>query len=805
MRETLLHSDWEFNNVTKLPPYARTAVQYQAWLPATVPGHVHLDLHKNGVIGDPFERMNELGSRWIDESDWAYRTSFEWTADAALPNRVLRFEGLDTVCTVSLNGAVIGEFDNMFVPVEIDVSRLLKEGSNELEVTFLSAVRVGDERRSAYFAEEGLSADCKQFDERAFVRKAQYMSAWDWGPRLVSCGIWRPVSLLEFAARVKSFSVLQTKNEDGSVQVKTETEVEGVGEVTLTFGEIEVKSSSGALEEIDVTVSHPIWWWPNGMGEQHLYKASASIAGGNTIAKKIGLRTITLERQPDAIGESFTFLINGKKLWARGANWIPNDSFPSQVTDSDYREQVETCKALGMNMLRVWGGGLYEMDGFYDACDEAGILVWQDFTYACSYYADGEAACEVARIEAETQILRLRDRTSLALWCANNENLTMWQGKWGGAQSPPRYYGENIYDKVLPEALEKLDPQRSYIPTSPIGQESEPGDCNQGRYGDSHYWAVWHGLGDWVYYKDSDTRFSSEFGFASSCSMAQWKQAISKDDWAKDSPAVRWHDKTGKEWEKFYGYVTTHYPAPETLEDWTYSSQINQRDALRFGIEHWRRADYCQGTLIWQFNDCWPVQCWSVQDYLRLLKPAGYELKRLYADHLISLYPVDGKIGLTVVNDGGMDWETSILIEVVSVMDGSLMHSKTLPVHVPSGGRVQVETLETGFAVPALIRAKSEDGVVAWTLDREPKEIEFKEPEFTFEFSGDKLTVTVLGVAVDLVVIDPDNAFNLKPAMADLPGACAVTLVKESAAYGFETKPTRLSLDWLHGRKTVSI
>jgi beta-mannosidase len=712
---------------------------------------------------------------------------------------------LDTVCKVTLNGSVIGEFDNMFVPVEIDVSHALVEGENELEITFYSAVRIGDERRKVYFAEEGLSEDCKQFDERAFVRKAQYMSAWDWGPRLVSCGIWQPVSLIEFAARVKSFTVFQSPMADGSIKVNTQTEVEGTGEVTLSFGEVQVTSSADAIQEIETTVSHPILWWPNGMGEQHLYKASASVEGGSKIEKKIGLRTITLERKPDEIGESFTFLINGKKLWARGANWIPNDSFPSQVTTADYISQIQSCKSLGMNMLRVWGGGLYELDAFYDACDEAGLLVWQDFTYACSYYADGDAACEIAKAEAAVQIRRLRDRTSLALWCGNNENLTMWQGKWGGKQSPHRFYGENIYFKVLPDLIEELDPQRSYIPTSPIGQEKADGDCNQGKYGDSHYWAVWHGLGDWIYYKDSDTRFSSEFGFASSCSMAQWEKSISKADWAKDSPAVRWHDKTGKEWEKFYGYVTTHYPAPESLEDWTYYSQLNQRDALRYGIEHWRRTDYCQGTLIWQFNDCWPVQCWSVQDYLRLLKPAGYELKRLYADRLISLLRTDGKMEITLVNDGALNWAAELKVEVFSVTDGASLSTKQLSAEISSGARVKIDELETEAFGSALVRVTTKDGNSAVSLTREPKDTEFGTPEFQFEVAGEELKVTVKGVAVDLVVIDPEDPFNLLPAGTDLPGACAVTLINESTSYPFDTKPRKVTAEWLHGRQEFEV
>lgn len=805
MRQTYLHSGWVLENITEKPSYVRSAVQYQGPLPATVPGHVHLDLVANGVISDPFFRLAELGCRWVDESDWSYKTVFEWYEDEALPNRVLKFEGLDTVCQVLLNGQVIGEFDNMFVPVEIDVTPKLIDGTNQLEVRFFSPVRVGDERRSKYFAEEGLSMDCAQFDERAFVRKAQYMSAWDWGPRLASCGIWQPVSLVEFASRIKSFTVFQERLQDGSFHVRSETIVEGTGKLSLSFGDYRVESEVGSISEIDTIIRSPALWWPNGLGSQHLYSSRAELEGANSIEKRIGLRTVSLERKPDEVGETFTFFVNGEKLWARGANWIPNDSFPSQVSLRDYQNQVLTCKSLGMNMLRVWGGGLYELDGFYDACDEAGILVWQDFMYACSYYADGDEACKVARDEAKVQIRRLRDRTSLALWCANNENLTMWQGKWGGAESPPRYYGERIYDEVLPALIEELDPSRSYIPTSPIGQSPDKADCNQGKYGDSHYWAVWHGLGDWVYYKDSDTRFSSEFGFASSCSLALWHKAIAGEDWRMDSPVVRWHDKTGKDWDKFFGYVTTHYPEPESLEDWTYYSQLNQRDALRFGIEHWRRSEDCQGTLIWQFNDCWPVQSWAVQDYMRLLKPAGFELKRLYADRLVSLYREDSELSTYLINDGSTSWSANLLFEVFSTIDGVLLQHETLVAEVQPNSRFLLDRQNTSAYTNALIRVSDETGAATFALVAEPKDTEFAAPEFFVDISEEGLEIGVRGIAIDLVVTDPDDPYNLTPKGTALAGMASQTLINERAYFDYKVKPTQLAVQSLYGRHLIAL
>jgi beta-mannosidase len=805
MRQTYLHSNWVFKNASAAPPFKQDYVQPQPWLPASVPGHVHLDLVDAGIIVHPFEGLAELGCRWVDEADWAYKTTFEWHPDSLFPTRVLKFEGLDTVCEVLLNGVPIGAFDNMFVPVEIDVTAELKDGENEIEVRFESPIRVGRSRRDAYFAAEGLPVDCRQFEERAFVRKAQYMSSWDWGPRLASCGIWQPVSLIEFASRIKEFTVLQSFQEDGSVRVWTETVAEGSGMVTLTFGEIAVTSDASAIEEIDIVVPDPQLWWPNGMGEQNLYQATASL-GGDVVTRQVGLRSVLLERAQDEVGESFTFYVNGQPVWARGANWIPNDSFPSVVSGEDYRNQIAACQALGMNMLRVWGGGLYELEEFYDACDEAGILVWQDFPYACSYYPEDEKALKIARAEAEVNVKRLRGRACLALWCGNNENLTMWEGKWGGAQSPPKFYGEKIYNEVLPAVLAELDPARSYIPTSPIGQDdtTKP-DCNMGRFGDSHYWDVWHGRGDWVNYRDSDARFSSEFGFASSCSLALWEEVISPADWQHDSPAVRWHDKTGKPYEKFFGYVCEHYPEPSSLEEWTYYSQLNQRDALRFGIEHWRRSPSCQGTLIWQFNDCWPVQSWAVQDYMKLLKPAGFELERLYFDRLISLVKRDGAIEIHLVNDGPEVWNDTLTLQIFSPLDGSVIHTERLECALAPRGREMVRLLETARFEPVLVRVFGEDGVVAECLTAEPKETEFGTPKFEFDLSEDELVVTVEGIAVDLVLIDLELPDNLISIGNELMGAQAITLVNESWSFRFGTPPRLVSATWLHGNAVIDL
>lgn len=543
-----LHSGWEFCEAGT-----------DAWLPAVVPGHVHVDLLRNGRIADPFVGTNEKDCQWVDERDWSYRTTVNWSPTQGLPRLGLRFEGLDTVCTVLLNGKRVAEHHNMFLPLEIDVTELLLIGANELRVDFKSAARVGRERRAAYLAKHGLPDDVSCFDERAFVRKAQCMFGWDWGPRLVSCGIWKPVTLVD----------------------------------------------AGPTNS------------PDPIG--HLGSTSP-------IAK--------LVRERDAIGESFSFTRNGQPTFALGANWIPDHAFPSQATDEQISARVLQAKKMGCNMLRVWGGGIYESDAFYDACDELGIMVWQDFMFACSHYPDDPEWLEAIRIEAEYQVKRLRHHPCIALWCGGNECHQMWQDKWGDkSKQPDRFHGEAIYHEVLRKVVEEHDPQRAYVPNSPYGGER----CNDGDAGDQHCWDVWHGRGDWTHYRESRARFCSEFGFASSPTHLTWAIAGVDPDTPLESEEVRWHNKAGKPFETFQSLVELHYPRSENLREWIFISQLNQRDALRAAIEHFRFSGTCRGALIWQLNDCWPVESWSVIEFGGQPKIAYFELRRLFAPLLLRI------------------------------------------------------------------------------------------------------------------------------------------------------------------------
>lgn len=761
LQTTYLHSDWEFAQthlIGKNVGFSKTE-----WLPAQVPGHVHLDLMANGIIADPHVRMNEYGCQWVDETDWSYRTSFEWSPNPELPHRVLKFEGLDTVCEVFLNGDKVAEHDNMFVALEVDVTDLLKDGDNALEIRFQSASRVGRERQAAYFEEKGLAPDTERFEERSFVRKAQYMFGWDWGPRLVSCGIWRPVTLLEFAARITDVYVTQTHRENGVVEFVIKSEFEGEGQIVHRLDGIDTMVGDGTF-----VLHRPALWSPEAPiymelvsalmpagAEMSVFETSEeededeleetrflqTVAMGRDAAdvkvQNVGAVQIRLLREADEYGESFEFEVNGNKIWARGSNWIPDHSFPSIVDRARLRDRLEKALDMGHNMLRIWGGGLYETDEFYELCDELGILVWQDFPFACAYYPDSEAQQKEIAIEAAANIRRLRNHPSLALWCGNNENHEMHFNRWGDASKhPEHYYGCNLYDGTLPETLKALDPAHDYIASSPIGTPPDEKVVDQKRrgpnadhYGDQHNWDVWHGRGDWKHYTESKGRFSSEYGFASAASLACWDKVLDEQDWEPHSPAVRWHDKTGKGDDVFHGFVELHYPKSETMEDWVYYSQLNQRDALRHGVEHYRRSAFARGSLIWQLNDCWPTQSWAILDYDGTYKALAYELRRLYADVVVSIVRENESVKVHIANDGVVPVGGFVTLQAYSTLTGELLSEVEAEAEVDVDERgVFLEGTVAGLAVPETLLVASFEDASTWQLVGEPKSTRFSTP-----------------------------------------------------------------------------
>ncbi|HEY3412274.1 MAG TPA: glycoside hydrolase family 2 protein [Armatimonadota bacterium] len=757
-----LNTGWRFTEVRPPDSSPNTALP---WMPATVPGHVHDDLARAGVIPDPFSRMQERGVGWVDETDWVYENTF--TLETPPANAYLRFEGLDTIAEIELNGEPLANTDNMFVEHEFPVGGRLKAGENTLKVTFRSALRIGRERRAAYAktGEDRLEDHRAVWGPRSFVRKAQYMYGWDWGPELVSCGIWKGVSLVSVpVARITDWKYDTVFNEDGSATVAFEVSVErapGQEETPLTAAVsfpmhgiprvlADVPAGLGRLAvPVKCYVSDAKRWVPNGSGNPERYRTLLELSTSGVALDvrhtSIGLRTVELVREPDADGkgECFKFRVNGKDVFIKGANWIPAHSLPSRLDSYDgfqHLERVLTqARDGGINMVRVWGGGVYESVYFYRLCDSFGILVWQDFPYACAHYPDTGEYAEEARAEAMKAVRRLRNHPSLALWCGNNENQWL-AAHWPKSTPNARVLGSHLYDEVLPEVVKQEDASTPYCPSSPFGGD-EP---NSQDAGDRHDWDVWHGGGDYTKYLEDNSRFVSEFGFASSCGLKAWDSCLAPEDKHPYSDAVKWHNKTGKKYEEYIGYTAAHFPEPRTLEDLVYYTQLNQAEALKCGVEHWRRhKGRCWGTIFWQLEDCWPVQSWAVIDSAGEPKAAYYGMKRFYAPVLISLVRDGDVVRAHLTNDTNEPIRGKVTVRVESFI-GERLEKEDAIAYIPANGTAEVDAVNIVCAegrereVYVYARFRPEDGgpqIENYMFLAEPKELQMADPGLSVDVS----------------------------------------------------------------------
>ncbi len=621
------------------------------WLPAEIPGSVHIDLLKAGRIPDPFVGDGELAVQWVAERDWEYRVSFD-VAPALLENdRVfLVCDGLDTLADVGFNQHVLGHTDNMFRQYRWDVTPWVQVGHNEVHVRFASTVRYMLERQR----EEPLAGPTQAIPGGSYVRKAPSHFGWDWGPQLPPVGIWRPMRLEAYSvARLTDVHVRQRHAEQGvTLNVRVNLERWRSADLTVVLQVVSPKGMRRATSvvvegEEDVTVlsltiPDPELWWPNGYGDQPLYEATVLVRqDGRELDREtwhIGLRTLTLRQESDSFGTSFTFVVNGVPIFAKGANWIPADSFPTRITDVHLEHLIRSAAAANMTMLRVWGGGLYEDERFYALCDRYGILVWQDFMFSCSVYPADEAFFENVRQEAIQNIKRLRHHPSLALWCGNNEMEWGWVD-WGWAQRmDPRY--KEAYDRMfhhmLPQLCATYDPDRPYWPSSPSSGVpfQEP---NSVRVGDTHNWEVWHGHYPFEHYRNHPSRFVSEFGFQSLPPIETIRTYATPEDWNMTSYIMEHHQRNAEGNGRIVTYMTKYFRLPKDFPSLVYLSQVLQAKGVCSGVEYWRRNRACTGgTLYWQLNDCWPVVSWSSIDYFGRWKALHYVARRFYAPILLA-------------------------------------------------------------------------------------------------------------------------------------------------------------------------
>ncbi|GAA3537736.1 glycoside hydrolase family 2 protein [Nonomuraea rosea] len=650
-----------------------------AELPASVPGCVHTDLLAAGVIEDPYLDGNEHRLAWIGRTEWTYRTVFAWSPDQD-ERTDLVCEGLDTVATIILNGVRVGATANQHRSYRFPVRHLLRDGGNELIVRFGSVYDYAGVQRAALGERPGAYDEPYQF-----VRKMACNFGWDWGPTLVTAGIWRPIGLAGWSgARLAEVRPLAHADGTVDVHVRVERTTEEPLTLTATIGGITTEHRlEGRAAVVSLRVPEPELWWPRGYGGQPRYDLTVRLSGGDEWHGKIGFRSVELER------DAFRLKVNGVPVFVRGVNWIPDDCFPARITRPRLAGRFGQATAAGVNLLRVWGGGLYESEDFYDLADELGLLVWQDFPFACAAYPEEEPFRSEVTAEARQHVARLAGHPSLVLWCGNNENLEGhadwgWQDELAG-----RSWGAGFYHDLLPSIVAELDPGRPYWPGSPYS--GAPGlPPNDPASGTVHIWDVWN-REDYTRYAAYRPRFVAEFGFQGPPAYATLRRASSDEPLTPDSGHQKAIDGQGK----LLRGLGRHLPEPRTFDDWHYYTQLNQARAMAFGIERFRSLmPYCMGTIVWQLNDCWPVTSWSAVDGDGRRKPLWYALRHAYADRLLTVQ--DGELAL--VNDTAEPWSGELHLARRGLA-GEPLAKEVVAVHAAPRSVIRV-VLPESVAVP---------------------------------------------------------------------------------------------------------
>lgn len=787
----------------------------QTWHSAHVPGSVYADLMADGTMPDPFWRENELDAFERMKKDYVYQRAFTVTeAQLAHAHVELVCEGLDTLAHVSLNGREIAFADNMHITWVWDVKEQLHAGENTLEIRFDSPI--------LYCAKKAEEAPGWESSDATpgfrHLRKAHCMFGWDWGPRLPDAGIWRPIFLRTWdTARLENALMLQAHH-DGMVDVTIRPEIAGESawsaEITAPDGEVIIIPETTAAEQV-ITIEHPQLWWPNGLGKQPLYRVTVRLATGDTRMWRIGLRTMTVSREKDEWGEEFCHVVNGVKVFAMGADYIPEDNILARVTPERTRRLLEDCKAANFNAIRVWGGGYYPDDAFYDICDELGLMVWQDLMYACAFYDLTPDFERSIRVETHQNVARLRHHASLALICGNNEMEMFMAGAnsalinhrtWEFVPTYPHHITDYVkmFEYILPAIVKETAPQTYWWPASPSsgGNFDAPNDENRG---DNHYWDVWHGEKPFTEYRKFFFRYASEFGFQSFPCLKSVEQFTLPDDRNIFSRVMERHQRNQAANGKILSYLSQTFRYPNSFDDLLYASQLMQAEAIRYGVEHWRRnRGRCMGAIIWQLNDIWPVASWASIDYYGRWKALHYAAKRFFAPVMISAEeegelsqnpkineyhpaPLEKSFRLNVCNETLRD-VTGEVVWALRTPDGAIVRQNQQTLTIPAMSAKWLDKVDcadaslTGhyvsFAFVVDDVALSEGTCIFCA----PKHFEFVDPRLTVETRGDTLVVTSRTYAKqvwleseDADLLLDDNAFDMNP------GTKVVRVVKGTA------------------------
>lgn len=775
----------------------------ETWHSAHVPGSVYADLMADGTMPDPFWRENELDAFERMKKDYVYQRAFTVTeAQLAHAHVELVCEGLDTLAHVSLNGREIAFADNMHITWVWNVKEQLHAGENTLEIRFDSPI--------LYCAKKAEEAPGWESSDATpgfrHLRKAHCMFGWDWGPRLPDAGIWRPIFLRTWdAARLENALMLQAHH-DGVVDVTIRPEIAGESawsaEITAPDGEVIIIPETTAAEQV-ITIEHPQLWWPNGLGKQPLYRVTVRLATGDTRVWRIGLRTMTVSREKDEWGEEFCHVVNGVKVFAMGADYIPEDNILARVTPERTRRLLEDCKAANFNAIRVWGGGYYPDDAFYDICDELGLMVWQDLMYACAFYDLTPDFERSIRVETHQNVARLRHHASLALICGNNEMEMFMAGAnsalinhrtWEFVPTYPHHITDYVkmFEYILPAIVKETAPQTYWWPASPSsgGNFDAPNDENRG---DNHYWDVWHGEKPFTEYRKFFFRYASEFGFQSFPCLKSVEQFTLPDDRNIFSRVMERHQRNQAANGKILSYLSQTFRYPNSFDDLLYASQLMQAEAIRYGVEHWRRnRGRCMGAIIWQLNDIWPVASWASIDYYGRWKALHYAAKRFFAPVMISAEeegelsqnpkineyhpaPLEKSFRLNVCNETLRD-VTGEVVWALRTPDGAIVRQNQQTLTIPAMSAKWLDKVDcadaslTGHYISFAFVVDNVAVSEGTCIFCAPKHFEFVDPRLTVETRGDTLLVTSHAYAKqvwleseDADLLLDDNAFDMNP------------------------------------------
>ncbi|MFH1194809.1 MAG: glycoside hydrolase family 2 protein [bacterium] len=784
----------------------------ETWNKAWVPGCVHTDLMNNNIIDDPFFGTNEKELQWVGEKNWEYQTTFD--IDEKILNRKnirLYFKGLDTYAEVYLNGTKILSADNMFREWKVDCKYLLKTKWNVLQIHFKN---VFDENlpkweKAPYRLLAFPNNDQADTMIAMYSRKAQYHYGWDWGPRLITCGIWRPVIIEAWdEVKIKSTQVVQKEVSKEMANIICNLEIRSDddqnSEVNLKIDGKESVTKAVSLKKglnkirFDLQIDKPNLWWTNGLGTQYLYDFSFRVKSDNgsidSKSEKIGIRSLEIVRDKDSAGTSLFVKLNGVPVFMKGANYIPQDNFQNRVTHEQYEYMIKSAVDANMNMLRVWGGGIYQDDVFYEMCDKYGILIWHDMMFACAMYPSDENFFESVREELKDNVSRMRNHCSIALYCGNNENQAGWY-QWGWKPS----YNEQVqqqyeqsmlclYENLIPNAIAEVDPTRYYQASSPIAGWGNYGYAD----GDIHYWGVWHGKEPFEKYNDNIARFVSEYGFQSYPKMSTIEKFTQPSDRELHSEVMLSHQRcmADDRRDKEYGnrliktYMDEMYNEPKDFESYIYVSQLVQAEGMKIAVEaHRRNMPFCMGSLYWQIDDCWPVASWSSIDYYGNWKALHYFAKKAYEQVHIAPRIEDDEIKFYITSDflEAVNLEMSIYLCDFS---GNQLYRKIdrIDIKANSSGvyfSIRKNDLLKGCddnKVMLLAELRSEDRLMSQNyfyfvpqkkLILEKPEIKFNttqtEDGYKIELSTDKLAKNVYLILKDAEGFFSDNFFDLVP------------------------------------------